>query len=369
MRTPLLALSAVLVLGACAPRADLVSPPPMSGDEAAAVRAGVDAFGALPALSFDGVQNAFSGATKDWTVSWRVTSGPTAFGHATADGLDVAVMSVDGLVFERAPEKYWMSEPSTEVAAKGMADDEWARVYDQGVIDPARFFNPAVYAAALGEAMELAGVFDRPLPLPVDAGGARAHVVEVGDGTVRIAEDGTILAVEDVEVVGLDGSGVDFTGDVVPLDRPGVEDLRDDVLAEVATVGEVRWFDNIFSDVRQDGVDLDCDHRGTCTLKVKVTLEVEAEEKGVRFAFMVSFEGRAWVDDDNEGECSQRKKVEAGESATLSCKARVRLSDGADTWISGEGYAQRAYAIYYGDVADLTAAVADEAERILADLP
>lgn len=367
MRTPLLALTAALVLTACTPAAELVDPAPMSAEQAAALRAGVENLGKVPALSYEGVQNSITNDFEDADVSWRVTAGGTAYGTAAAGGRQADLMSVDGLVFVLAREEFWLSGEYPQYGAEGI--DGWARVYDQGWIDPARFLIPAVYATALGEAMEDDHVFDRPLPLAVDAGGVKAHPIPVGDGTVYVGEDGAILRVEGVAVTGIDGTGVDFTGDVAPLDHAAVEQTRGDVLAGIAWVGEVRWFDNIFSDLDDDGVDLECDSRGMCTLKTKATLHVAEEEKGVDFAFRVGFEARAWVEEDNEGECTQAKTVDAGESVTLSCKARVNLTDGGDTWISGEGHAQMAYALYRADVAGLTAKAAAEFDRIAAATP
>lgn len=367
MRTPLLALTTVLALAACTPGGEFVDPPAMSAEQATALRAGIEKLGDLPALSYEGVQNSVTNEFEDADVSWRVTAGGTAYGTAAAGGRQATLMSADGLVFVLAGEEYWLSGQYPQVGAKGI--DGWARVYDQGWIDPARFLTPAVYATALGEAMEDDHVFDRPLPLAVDVGGVKAHPIPVGDGTVYTGEDGAILRVEGVAVTGIDDTGVDFTGNVAPLDRVTVDRTRGDVLAGVAEVGEVRWFDNIFSDLDDDGVDIECNSRGMCTLSVKATLHVAEEEKGVDFAFMVGFEATASVDDDNERTCTQQKKVDAGKSVTLSCKARVELSDGADTLIYGEGYAQMVYALYRGDVAGLTAKITGEFDRIAAATP
>ncbi|MEV0647991.1 hypothetical protein AB0I28_22265 [Phytomonospora sp. NPDC050363] len=367
MRTRTLALTATaaLALTGCAPDGVLVTPDTMPAESLALVEAGLDALAARPIIALEGTQNSLTSNVDEVQVSWQVTAGGFAYGTAATGEYETGMLSAEGLVFVRASEDFWLADSNYEESVKGIGDD-WARVYDQGWIDPGEFMTPPVYADGLREAMDEAGVFFRPLPEAVAYAGGLAHPVEVGEGTVHIAPDGAIVGIEGVAVTGLKETGVDFTGNVTFPDRAAVESLREEVLGEVATLGKVRWYDNIFSSLEDEQVDIDCANGGVCTLSMKVGLPRAEEEKDDDFSFMVELSARAWVTDGDEESCTDRAEVAAGKTVKLSCKARVRLTGDAETWISGEGTAQMLYAIYRTDVAGLTEAVGGELERTLA---
>ncbi|GAA4916189.1 hypothetical protein LX16_4081 [Stackebrandtia albiflava] len=335
MRSRSLALTsgfAVAVLAGCvSPQIGAFTDPAAQTREV--VGGAMAALADLPLLEYTGGIGEISGSGEPATVSMEVTESGTSYGTAEVGEYTVDIMTIDGVVYVKASEAFWISYGASDSHA-AKVDGEWVQVDPAEWFDAGAFLTPEEYAALLTEAMGDAGSTEIALPEPQDLDGVEVYPIAVGEGFVyvTVAPPHTVVAVVNVGVTvdPSDPGGVILSTDVAALDDGALDallEVLETAIGELATV----YTDDSQLVLAESSPAMECSNSTfKCTMSVDVTADISGE---FVLADKVSITFKATADGGPLGskKCDDKADAKIGETVSLSCAVTFNVpADGVE---------------------------------------